>query len=530
MTRVPRTGRLSLGFAALALLATALPGVAVAQPTTVALGQTSPGNIFATGATPSFEVSTPASSVSWTVHDYWGDETAVGTTPVTDGRALLQVPVDAVGYYELHVTAADGGGAAETSFAVLPEADRSATDDLRFGAQTHFAHGWDPEILVPLLTNIGVQTVRDAQQWQLIETAPGTYDFTVENGRFETFMEELGEASVEPLLNFGLYSPHHDGGATPYTDEGRQAFARFVQEVLAHYGDQIRSIGVYNEPNTPKFGDRGDGLADARPDYHAALAQVVSDAVQEVRPDVEVVAPELLAKTQDFAEGLPWLAEYLRAGGAEALDVVSVHPYRACCTPETLPADIADLRRVMDENGAADAPIWFSELGWPTNDRSEHTTERAQAQYLPRSYVLAFSEGVARYYWYNFMDHNSGPFGLLRRPGDPQGDYTPKPSYVAYAVMTAQLSGLPYDGADRVPGGVHSHRFSDGVTAVRAMWAPEAGTEVRLMTPRPLQVTDTMGVTRTITPYRGAVSLTLSGDPLYVRGNVKAVLHPRGAR
>ncbi|TDE09856.1 glycosyl hydrolase [Jiangella asiatica] len=513
---------------ALATTAMAAPGAA-AEPVTVTIGHTTPGNVFASDAVPSFDVSTAAPQVSWTAHDYWGQEVATGTTPTVDGHAHLRVEVDVPGYFELRVEAADteAAEAVETSFAVLAPASRSATDPVRFGVQTHFAHGWDPGIIVPLLTNIGVQTVRDAQQWQLIETSPGGYDFGVEDGRFEEYMEALAEHSVEPLINFGLYNPNHDGGATPYTEEGRQAFARFVQEVLAHYGDQIGQVGVYNEPNSLKFGDRGDGPADARPDYHADLAQAVYEAVQEVRPDVNVVAPELLAKTQDFADGLPWLEEYLRAGGADALDVVSLHPYRACCTPETLPDDIADVRRLMDENGAADAPIWFSELGWPTNDKSEHTTERAQAQYLPRSYVLAFSAGVERFYWYNFMDHNSGPFGLLRRPGDPRGDYTPKPSYVAYGVMTAQLSGLSYEGPERAPDGVRSHRFGDGTTTVRTMWAPDADTPVRLMTNKPIQVTDTMGVTRTITPYRGSVSLTLTGDPLYVRGDVKAVLRPR---
>lgn len=70
---------------------------------------------------------------------------------------------------------------------------------------------------------------------------------------------------------------------------------------------------------------------------------------------------------------------------------------------------------------------------------------------------------------------------------------------------SVDFSGVSYDGRDRAPGDVHSYRFADGTTTVRAMWTPQSSRDVRLVTDEPLRVTDAMGVTRTLTP-RGPVN------------------------
>jgi len=407
-----------------------------------------------------------------------------------------------------------------TVLAVPPAAQ---ADDFTFGVQTHFGQGWDPPELVPRLKEIGVESVRDAQRWEDIERAKDNFVFS---GRYQTYMDALKANAIEPLLNFGRSNRYHDRGCTPYTDSGRRSLGRFAQEALQHYGRQIGQVGIYNEPNLPKFGDydpgdQGDAEvcnANARADRHRALAVRVYDAVKAERRDATVSAPELSAGTRGLEQWQRWLDRYLAKGGARHLDAVSLHTYRPGHTPEGLAKQqIEPVRKLMKKHGIADKPIWITEMGW----RSEQVGEQTQAEYLPRAYVLAMQAGVERMHWYNLVDHGKGTFGLLRRPAEPTGEYTPKPAYHAYGVMTGQLGALTYDAADKTPAGIHSHRFAGAIRPVRVMWAVNGERTVQVRSDEPLQVTDMLGKTETLTPVSGQVTLALSGAPKYVHGNAR---------
>ncbi|MQA98404.1 MAG: hypothetical protein GEV11_28820 [Streptosporangiales bacterium] len=165
-------------------------------------------------------------------------------------------------------------------------------------------------------------------------------------------------------------------------------------------------------------------------------------------------------------------------------------------------------------------------MGWHSHTLDEK--EREQARYLPRVQVLAMSAGVSRFSWYAFMDttNPARSFGMIaNHPGDEADRYRPKPSYAAYAVMTARLSGLTHDS--REPGlgaATHSHLFSGGEEELRVMWHGTGSRVVDLTTREPLQVTDLLGRVTTHRPGAdGVVGLTLTENPQYVSGDVRAI-------
>jgi hypothetical protein len=567
-------------------LAPGRPAAAQEEPI-VTIGQDTFGNVFAEGDTPTFRLTTSQSQpvdVHWVARDYWGDEVADGDATVPPGGLELAVQVDTVGYYDLIVTA-EGAQPAESSFAVVRPVNGGASDDVRFGMQTHFSQGYDRR-LVGVLETIGVATVRDSQPWQNIEVCPGTQpgdrptcDETEDrfNGPVRAYMERLGAAGIEPLTNFGLGNPNYDAGwedpppvdtdgddepdedpppvwraYTPHTSEGRKAFERYVGRVLDEYEGEVAidQVGVYNEPNLCRFGDWGDrvdgnwgngGTANARPGAHRDIARSVDDAVPA---DVTVVGPDLFApvqqrrppcNTRDPWGWRSWLEDYFAAGALEELDAVSLHPYRLSRPPEGLTEDqIEPVRELIErfdtDDDSAPPPIWITEQGWRTEEgRDNAVTEETQAAYLPRTYITAMAAGVERFYWYNLKDHDSGAFGLVRRPlGDAPEfvDNTPKPSLVAYAVMTDQLTGLDWRGQDPNLGQVESHRFGPDQDPVRVMWVPRGRTEVTLRADEPVRVTDIMGGTETHRPdAEGEVTVTLTLDEnvRYVHGNVEVI-------
>lgn len=525
--RFPLSGkaRWSLPYVlAFALIGAAVAAVPAAQradaQATLDIEQTTIGNVFDKGQVPAFDVSTSESEISWTVHDHWGSKVGTGTEQVSNGSIQLKPAPNAVGYYELTVTAGDGDAAksAETRYAVMPPVERSDADNFTYAMQTHFAHGWSRE-LIGLMDKLGVESARDAQQWQSIETGKGQYDFGVFEGRYEKYMAKLEEHGIDPFTQFGIYNANYDNGATPHTEEGQLAYGAFVQEVLSHYGEQIKGIGVYNEPNQGKFGDHGDGPADAQPGNYFNLLKRTDQSID--RQNITVAGPELAAGATRHDAWYPWLKKFFELGGLDYLDVVTVHPYRdRCCPPaHKLEEDLADIRELMKQHGGGNKPIWFTEQGWSSNLVSPET----QAAYVPQSITLARSHGVERHYWNALMDVQNGSYGLLRWGKSPYGPFVPKPAYVSYAVMVNQLAAKPFETTDDTPPGVTSLRFGSGNQATRVMWAPDRPRDVALSTQQPLRVTDLMGKTRTLEPVNGVVSLSLSGEPLYVTGPVSEV-------
>lgn len=520
-----RTFRIGLcGVVVASLLAFMLASVPLAGPAqaqTVEIGQTELGNVFVRDARPTFEVTTSASEVNWKIRDYWGGQVSSGTLAVPGASATLKPPLGRNGYYELDVSVG-GGGSAQTTFAIVPPEGRAGVEDFVFGMQSHFGQasgGWNAAV-TPLIATAGVEAVRDAQPWQIIEVDKGVYDFTVQNGRFETYMAELKKHGIEPVSAFGLANDNYDNGATPHSTEGHRAFGRFAAEVLKHYGDQVQRAGVYNEPNLLKFGDYGDGPADALPENYFKLLRATHNAIDAERPDVTVAGPELAAGVGRVGTWKPWLEEFFQLGGLDYLDVVSVHPYRIGNQPEGLAGHLNHVRELMDQYGGGNKPLWITEQGWPT----DRVSKEEQASVLPRTYVLGIAAGVERFNWYNFMDTGRNSFGVIHGGNDPLGRFVPKPSFVAFTVMTKQLSGTTYQARDKAPAGVHSHRFGTNARPLRVMWSQDGNQNVSLKTQEPVRVSDAMGATRTLEPVNGQVSLTLTDNVTYVRGNINAIV------
>lgn len=187
---------------------------------------------------------------------------------------------------------------------------------------------------------------------------------------------------------------------------------------------------------------------------------------------------------------------------------------------------------VRKHNGGEPKPLQLTEIGWPTHRGG--VPLRDQARYAVRAFVMALSVGVERAYWYNLVSSGPDPakrehnFGLVRHPDSPRGAYTPKPAYVALAVLARQLSGARFVGRERTPDPVYSYLFERGGEELRVMWTAKRGERqagadgLELTGDGPLAVTDTYGKTRPLGPRGGQLSPVLSADPVYVTG--RAVL------
>jgi hypothetical protein len=112
-----------------------------------------------------------------------------------------------------------------------------------------------------------------------------------------------------------------------------------------------------------------------------------------------------------------WLDQYLAAGGGRYADVIAWHGYagrndRPALPPEGLVEQIQVLRKVLLKHDLSQMPVWNTEGGWGRN--TQLADENAQASFLTKWYLINFSEGIARAYWYQW---DNPDWGTLWREG-----------------------------------------------------------------------------------------------------------------
>lgn len=486
------------------------------------------GNVFVAGEPVRIGVS---GSGSWQLRNLTGDIVREGRHE-GQGELRLELPAGERGHYQLSFTDAATGKRAQTALAVLEPFDLSAVPDSPFGICTHFGQLQGPDtdldarskespVVIPLIQLGGFKTQRDELTWKRTEPVRGTCVFP---NAHQHYMAACGAHAVDSLIILNYNNRHYDGGNTPHTDDGLSGFANYARQIVRRYGPQLSAVEVWNEFN----GSFSKGPAAKRPEAYFRLLQRTYEAVKEERPDLMVVAPA--AVTLPFG----WLERLFRLGALEYLDAVSVHPYIFPRQPDTRKDSLsALLSRLQDlikkYNRGEPKPVHLSELGWPTHRGATGVSGLEQARYAVRSLVLSLSVGVEKIYWYTLLntgtdrrkrEHN---FGLLRHPDDPLGAYTPKPAYVALAVAARQLSSADFIKQEGTPDPVYSVLFERAGQPLRVVWTPKRGgrevnAALTLRAEAPLTVTDMMGKTARLEPRGGRVRVTLSGSPLYVRG------------
>lgn len=396
----------------------------------------------------------------------------------------------------LTLTAFVGGNAAVAA--------EQAGSDKRFGVMTHYAHGWDQRS-IPSIPAAGIASVRDELYWREVEPEKGVFRFPAV---FDSYMARLAQGGVEPFIVLSFENGHYDDGATPHTDEGIAAYARYGAEVLRHYGPQIKAVEIWNEYN----GTFVSGPAQAdRSGTYLRMLQAAYTELKRTRPDVVVVGGATAGVP------LPYWEKLLQGGALAHLDVVSVHPYRYDSPPEGIETDIAELAALIARyNNGEPKPIWVTEIGWGTQAAVAPgdlaIDDTVQAQFLVRAYALLFSAKVKRVFWYLLRDYEEFAMGLLRN----DAALSPKPAYTAMANMIRQLHGAEVVGREPTLSDLYSVLFRgpDG-KEVRVLWSLQART---LALSGVTGVVDLMG-----RPLGYSGTLRVGPSPIFVTGTMRGL-------
>ncbi|MGH2988649.1 MAG: hypothetical protein ACRDMA_02135, partial [Solirubrobacterales bacterium] len=229
-------------------------------------------------------------------------------------------------------------------------------------------------------------------------------------------------------------------------------YAEYTAQVVARYGPggsfweahpEIAAFApqhfeIWNEPYLPMFSAGG---VDAG--RYARLVKAAVSAGRAANPEARFLlqadrTPPGDARhsfIDDMYAAVPDLNSYF--------DAVAVHPYGGSSGPDDPRGGwgfprLAAARERFVAHGAADKPLWITEVGWSTCPQSPDycTSERKQAAYLERMFDLLrtkYSGYVQAAFVYHREDHprqvpddKEGWFGLERRDG------SHKPAYEVY--------------------------------------------------------------------------------------------------
>lgn len=279
-----------------------------------------------------------------------------------------------------------------STFASDLQAPKAAIPASYFGMHIH--HAMDP---VPTpWPNLPVPEWRlwDASvTWADLEPAKGQWQFQKLDG-YVSLAKQHGTgllltlggsptwASARPQLT-SAYSPGFTAEPANIED-----WREYVRTVVSRYKGRIEAYEIWNEPNLRDFWS-------GSMDQMLMLTKEASQIIRNIDPKALVVSPSATA-----GYGVPWLAEFLKKGGAQYVDVIAFHFY---VEPHPLPPEevlplIQRVRQLLVDDGIANKPIWNTETGWLPP--ATFDSDEIAAAFLARAFIISWAAGIQRLYWY----------------------------------------------------------------------------------------------------------------------------------
>jgi hypothetical protein len=270
--------------------------------------------------------------------------------------------------------------------------------------------------------------------WSYLNPAQGVFNWTL----LDAWLDLAASHQVDVVYTFGVIPAwaasnptqpcdYHPGACSPPANLAN--WEAFVRALVVHSNGRIRYWELWNEPN----------LAESWAGDVQTLSQMAQRAysiIKSIDPNAIVLTPAATAATNNIGS---WLNQYFSAGGGNSADIVAFHGYLpgAVRAPEQLKGVLDSINAVMAASGQSNKPIWDTEASWGTATQLPGLDD--QAAFLARYYILHWSLGVQRFYWYAW---NSPLWGSLWSSASSQ---VLKPG-IAYGEVAKWLAGAVFAG------------------------------------------------------------------------------------
>lgn len=259
--------------------------------------------------------------------------------------------------------------------------------------------------------------------WREIEPSPGRFTW----GALDAAVRMAQQQGKKVLLVLGPVprwasanpqSPDEGwgGGAPgPMTPEGRAAFDRYVNAVVARYGSRIWAYEAWNEANLQTFWA-------GSPAQMASMTKVVHDAVAAHGAGSLVLSASATTRTAgSIYRFFPAYLDELAALGWP-VDGFAVHAYPdADGTPSDVTDFVAQFKAYLAIAGAPRLPVYDTELNYglagpgPAKPHRDMTPDQA-AGWLSRTFIDSVRLGVEETHWFAWTPQYYGQYGIQLTP------------------------------------------------------------------------------------------------------------------
>ncbi|HEY3899344.1 MAG TPA: beta-galactosidase [Chthoniobacter sp.] len=297
-----------------------------------------------------------------------------------------------------------------------------------FGVGSCQANNWSAEAnarWIPQMVAIGINNFRTGDTgWGAVEREEGKWAW----GNLDKQMSYLEGQHISfggILIGSPKWNVKDHPGRLPVNNLA--GWSTYVSEIVKHCKGRVKNWEVWNEP--PNFTGHDQTAAD-----YAKIVVAAYDAAKAADPSCFV---GMATKSVD----VNYLEQAMKAGAKDHFDYITLHPYEVlngiadnAGTESVYLHIVPTLRKMLaaQDPSRTHVPVIFTELGSDARKGAER-----QAAALVKACSMGIAQGVACIQWFEGMDGDSGPMGLL------EGNGTVRPSYTAMSQMIRHLGQRP---------------------------------------------------------------------------------------
>jgi hypothetical protein len=171
---------------------------------------------------------------------------------------------------------------------------------------------------------------------------------------------------------------------------------RFVTALVTRYKGRIQVYELWNEPQNTFTGTIAELVT---------LTQHEHNIIRAIDPAATIISPSMISY------GDAYLDKYFATGGTRDIDAVAMHGYPnpSVDVAEFISGSVtAGIKAVMNKYGLSVKPLWDTEGSWGDQSSGAIVDPELQTAFIARDYLLHWSSGISRLYWYGWDNRNIG--------------------------------------------------------------------------------------------------------------------------